>query len=284
MVLRSSRQKEPDHAVLDPETPAMQKPGQLSWRAGIFLMMRTAPALPCGLRGERNGAPRSASTHAPAEPRFEETRPAHSGGVGGLHRVGHHKRGAASHAGDWRAALGAGVDAACVALGTLPSSVSAEAQNGAAAETLLRGCLGVAEPDDSDRCMDAYSRQCAKDLPGVGGTVTLSACAAAETKGWDRLLNENHADLVVLSKRRAAGKDEAIVSPPLEVMLRDAQRAWNAFRDADCRHEHAIWGEGSQRQLAGAVCLLERTARRTLEFRRKLEQMQAEWMKALALG
>lgn len=96
-------------------------------------------------------------------------------------------------------------------------------------------------------------------------------------EAWDRLLNETYADLVLLSHRRELlAEEEGRTPAPLQTMLRDAQRAWIAFRDADCDHEYAIWGEGSMRQIAGALCLLERTATRTLELRSKAVQMRPE--------
>lgn len=166
------------------------------------------------------------------------------------------------------------VRAAAVALfGAAPAGPAA-AQDAQAALASLRGCLVASErPED---CRSAYSRQCAAEVPGGQSIAGMSACAAAEAEGWDALLNETYAELVVLSKQRAAAEGEAIGQAPLETMLREAQRAWIAFRDTDCAHEYALWGEGSQRQVAGTVCLLERTADRVLELRGKLGQMQVD--------
>jgi uncharacterized protein YecT (DUF1311 family) len=105
-------------------------------------------------------------------------------------------------------------------------------------------------------------------------TIGMSACAMAEYEGWDRLLNETWADLMIIARRQALGALEEGVEPlPTEEMLREAQRAWLGFRDADCEQEYAIWGDGSQRQVAGAWCLLDRTATRVLELRAKRDQM-----------
>ena len=46
-----------------------------------------------------------------------------------------------------------------------------------------------------------------------------------------------------------------------------AQRAWIAFRDADCLHAYAMAGTGSIRQIEGASCRLSATAMRVLDFR-----------------
>ena len=49
--------------------------------------------------------------------------------------------------------------------------------------------------------------------------------------------------------------------------LRDAQRAWIAFRDADCGLVYAIWAGGSIRIIVAGNCHLDKTARRSIELR-----------------
>ncbi len=40
--------------------------------------------------------------------------------------------------------------------------------------------------------------------------------------------------------------------------------------DAECRHNHAIWGMGSFRSVAHSACRLELTARRVVDFHARL--------------
>lgn len=153
----------------------------------------------------------------------------------------------------------------------------ASAQDAEDAATLLRGCVEAAGTGAGGECRGAYARVCTADRAEGPTTIGMSACALAERDGWDRILNEVYAELVLESKRRARADEEAGLAPAsLEEMLTEAQRAWIAFRDADCEHDYALWGEGSQRQVAGAVCLSERTANRVLELRDKLEQMRGK--------
>jgi uncharacterized protein YecT (DUF1311 family) len=56
--------------------------------------------------------------------------------------------------------------------------------------------------------------------------------------------------------------------------LRDAQRAWIPLRDAQCALEYAMWGSGSMRQIAGAACLLDLTAKRVIYLRFLGESMR----------
>jgi uncharacterized protein YecT (DUF1311 family) len=160
-----------------------------------------------------------------------------------------------------------------LALAVLAAPALAAAQDDEAALALVRSCLAAAETRaDAAACRGAWARDCAA---GEGATTLgIVACTTAETAAWDRLLDEAYAELVLLSRRRALLDEEAgLAPPPLEDMLREAQRAWIAFRDADCEQEYAIWGEGSQRQVAGAVCLMDRTATRVLELQAKVGPM-----------
>jgi uncharacterized protein YecT (DUF1311 family) len=146
-----------------------------------------------------------------------------------------------------------------------------------AARELLAGCVDLAETRaDAVACRGAHARIC---MEGEGGatTIGMSACAAEEAEAWERLIDETYADLVLLARRAAIrAAEEGRAAAPLEAMLEEAQRAWLAFRDADCDQEYAIWGEGSQRQVAGAWCLLERNATRLIELRDKRAQMELD--------
>jgi uncharacterized protein YecT (DUF1311 family) len=152
------------------------------------------------------------------------------------------------------------------------------AQDAEEAAERLRGCLGGAENRAGEiACMGIYAQECSARVEGGETTAGMSRCAAAEAEGWDRMLNETWAELIVLARRRAILDEEAGAEPAdLEDMLVAAQRAWIAFRDADCAQEVAVWGEGSMRTIAGAWCGLERTAQRVFELRAKRATMQVD--------
>lgn len=146
-----------------------------------------------------------------------------------------------------------------------------------AARALLADCVDLAETRaDAVACRGAHARIC---MEGVEETdvIGMSACAREEAEAWERLVDETYADLVLLARRAAIrAAEEGRAAAPLESMLEQAQRAWLAFRDADCDQEFAIWGEGAQRRVAGAWCLLERNATRLLELRDKRAQMELD--------
>ncbi len=164
------------------------------------------------------------------------------------------------------------------ALLMLMVAAPAAAQDADAAADRLRGCLGVAANRAGEMaCMGSYAQECSGSVEGGETTAGMSRCAAAEAEGWDRMLNETWAELIVLARRRAILEEEAGAEPAdLEGLLVEAQRAWIAFRDADCAQEVAVWGDGSMRTVAGAWCGLERTAQRVFELRAKRATMQVD--------
>lgn len=125
----------------------------------------------------------------------------------------------------------------------------------------------------AEACIGTGARACMEATPEGGTTLGMMACLLAERDHWDRLLNQEYA----AARARAQGADDAErpYFPEYAVrvtQLRDAQRAWIAFRDAECAMEYGAWGAGSMRQIAGADCLLRLTAGRTLDLRRHLAE------------
>lgn len=81
----------------------------------------------------------------------------------------------------------------------------------------------------------------------------------AEAGIWDDLLNTYYkgARALLLQQGGTALADQ----------LLDAQRAWIAFRDADCGLIYTIWADGSIRTVLAADCQMRKTAQRALEMR-----------------
>ena len=110
---------------------------------------------------------------------------------------------------------------------------------------------------------------------GGYSTLGMVMCTAAETQVWDRFLNAEYRS--TMSALNAMDVDEAQYFPEFakrEDSLRDAQRAWITFRDAECGLAYAMWGSGSMRNIAAATCQLEMTAKRTLELQELGSEMR----------
>lgn len=138
-----------------------------------------------------------------------------------------------------------------------PAAVAEIAQClGNAAEVAFeRACIG----DQSDRCMQE---------PDGQTTVGMMFCMGDEADAWDVLLNAEYqaarATAKSMDENETANLKEFAVRAD---ELRAAQRAWIAFRDANCRAAYGIYGSGSMRQISGAQCRLRMTAERTIELR-----------------
>lgn len=110
---------------------------------------------------------------------------------------------------------------------------------------LLAPAAAQAAPESAlDRC-----------LASEAGATTMGQiqCVGDELKVQDARLNRNYA---------RAMKD---LTPEQKAKLRAAQRAWLAFKDADCRSlQDEAWGTLSR--VSANMCVLERTTERADEL------------------
>jgi len=130
---------------------------------------------------------------------------------------------------------------------------------------LVRSCfattkIGAMYPP----CLGQASGQC-QTQPGGSTTIGITDCILAETREWDAILNEQYQ----ATQAHAAEMDTAVPSSMMDRSdaLRDAQRAWIAFRDADCGARYAMWQDGTIRTIVGANCQMTMTAQRAIELR-----------------
>lgn len=126
-------------------------------------------------------------------------------------------------------------------------------------ETLIDGATVEAcfARDDAQACIGDAANQCQDTQPQGQTTLGISECLMAEHAAWDRILNREYGQL----------RDNYADDAGLVAQLRDAQRAWITFRDADCRLAYDRYGGGSMRVIAAAGCRLQHTARRALDLR-----------------
>lgn len=139
----------------------------------------------------------------------------------------------------------------------------------------LETCLAEQLPA-TDRavsvCIRLLAERCMAQ-PDGGTTFGMAGCMRGEADAWDVLLNRDWPRLMA----RARGTDEAYAGlgadlPSAAKTLRDAQRAWLAWRDAECLARAAEWGDGSHRHIAWADCWLQLTAERTIRLRARLAE------------
>lgn len=124
-------------------------------------------------------------------------------------------------------------------------------------QAIVAACFdsaGGAEIDPD--CIGRASAACQAGFEQGETTLGISQCNMAESAAWDELLNREY------KATRALFED----SPAVRDRLMEAQRAWIALRDADCRLAYDRWEDGSMRNVAGSDCQMRHTARRTLEL------------------
>lgn len=123
-------------------------------------------------------------------------------------------------------------------------------------------CVGKA----AEICMDT-----AQDGHSDEGMVE---CLANERDAWDDWLNGAYQDARAYAEELDA--DDAELYPQYAVradQVRDAQRLWIKYRDANCAMEGGRWG-GSGGLVAENDCLMRMTAQRTFELRAYGEQQE----------
>lgn len=126
---------------------------------------------------------------------------------------------------------------------------------------LVQACFRDAPGPDAE-CIGAASSECQARTDGGYSTAGMANCTAQETAAWDALLNQEYRALRADLDRRDDG-----VGMDRSDALRDAQRAWIAYRDAECTLQWARYQEGTIRTLIAGGCHLDFTAGRTLELR-----------------
>ncbi len=132
----------------------------------------------------------------------------------------------------------------------------------------IRACLaGAAQPME---CVGLTVGPCT-ERPGGETTVGMVECINAEHGAWDAILNEEYRATMSALRAEDATGDLAAPDMTREGTLRQAQRAWIVFRDAECRAQYARWGMGSLRQIVGANCVMVETAERAIELRQMRE-------------
>lgn len=150
---------------------------------------------------------------------------------------------------------------ALFACSIMSAPVAAQSDGPALPSGVVEACLAGTAPGDLDPdCIGEAADQC-QQAPGGSTTRGIAGCLMAEHDAWDAVLNAQY------QETRAAFADDDTAS----ASLRDAQRAWIAWRDAECRFEYDRYGDGSMRSVSAAGCRMTLTARRALELRAKRE-------------
>lgn len=141
----------------------------------------------------------------------------------------------------------------------------------AALETCVAGQLPAT--DEAERaCIGLTATPC-METPEGGSTLGIVGCLMAETAAWDVLLNRDWPGLMARARATDESyKDWQPALPSAAEALRRAQRAWLAWREAECAALATEWGGGSHARVIHADCWLSLTAERTIALRARLRE------------
>ena len=137
---------------------------------------------------------------------------------------------------------------------------------------ILETCYQDAGTAEERRACQGSMSEICMEQDGGHTTLGMTSCLNAEAEVWDRFLNREYQ--ATQTWMAAADTDEAENFPEFArraETLRTAQRAWIAFRDAECDLAYAQWGSGSMRNIAWADCRRGLTADRAIELRNMRE-------------
>ncbi len=109
------------------------------------------------------------------------------------------------------------------------------------------------------------------DCTEAMSTVDMNNCAGAEFEKADAELNRVYKEAIA-SIPEMAIDEQPFDKASWEEALRASQRAWIAFRDAECEdHVEKFWGGGSGRTVDIIGCKTEKTEQRTKELKQRYE-------------
>lgn len=135
----------------------------------------------------------------------------------------------------------------------------------------LDACYGAASySGDLASCRGIVSQSCQNREPDGSTTRGIVACISAETAIWDGYLNSEYQTTMADMRGRDAAEPPEFAKAA--GALRDAQRAWIAYRDAECLSVYSADGSGSIRYISVSICLLDMTSERTIALRARREQ------------
>lgn len=127
-------------------------------------------------------------------------------------------------------------------------------------------CLSMAENEgaDANRCISVVGQVCLESEQGTD-EASVVACMRREASAWIAILKDQWPKMVTYAKE-ADALSGATGAESRAQTLRKAQDAWLAWRDAECANAFARGQSEDEGPLFAATCLLDKTARRVVEF------------------
>lgn len=109
------------------------------------------------------------------------------------------------------------------------------------------------------------------DCSQANSTVEMNFCAEKDYEVADKALNDAYAN--ALKYARSRDLEPPYDARSFEAALKNAQRAWISYRDADCKDLVAQeWSGGSGTTSAVLGCMTEKTIQRTKDLKARFAE------------
>lgn len=132
-------------------------------------------------------------------------------------------------------------------------------------------CVDVAEDaPEMKECAGRFASACMEEEPDWGYTTTgMYFCTEAEAAAWESVVQVQLVSARITATEAdasdVASENNLTEGLPYRVpSLLEAQRTWEAYRDAECLVQYLRWRGGTGAKLLGASCRLEMTAQRAV--------------------
>jgi uncharacterized protein YecT (DUF1311 family) len=152
-------------------------------------------------------------------------------------------------------------------LALLLAALPARAEQLEADTDTIESCMTTAWPRDVlALCVGVVANPC-QEAEDPYTTVEMNRCLGREAAAWEAMMGRLWPKMLTRAREiDAANETAGLGHDSAAETLAQAQRAWTVFRDAQCRHNYASWSPGDFRSVAYAACLLDVTARRSVDF------------------
>lgn len=131
-------------------------------------------------------------------------------------------------------------------------------------ESCLTQATSARSESAASRCIGTVAASCLETSNKPAAQLRMADCNWREEAAWDHLLNEGYKAALVMAQKRDEDFAHVLASPTALKSLREAQRAWIQFRDAECGRIDAYFEGTGGRLDQSSRCSLNLTAERVV--------------------
>lgn len=123
-------------------------------------------------------------------------------------------------------------------------------------------CVYSRPPNERTQCYRVITRPCTDH--GNDTTQGMIACNIRAALAWEVQMELEFAKSFAFFAEIDATNDVYSHDMRRTTTLHESQRAWEAYRTAECRNAEARWGQGTMGEVDGSACRVGLAAERTI--------------------